>query len=329
MRAIIGLLLATYLTAAVPPLYAASAPKPPTNASRTQAVNTTATKNAACTAIQPFYWEIGDVNARLGSGSVGFLAPQANTPMQIYSAGKWLYGAYVLKRRGGVLQPGDKQALELTSGYNDTGQCTLQSTVADCRGTIGTLGTANLFSYGPGHFEVHAMDAMGLGSLTASQLAAEIAQKLGGGFALGYAAPHLAGGAVSTAQDYAIFLRAVLNPNGLMRMLGSDGVTTVSALGFEPVCTSMLAGCGALSSPASDPTYSLQEETWGYSLGHWVEPDGSYSSPGAAGFYPWITADKSLYGIVSRSEMLSNPAAAKSIKCGRLLRAAWNANTAQ
>ena len=45
-------------------------------------------------------------------------------------------------------------------------------------------------------------------------------------------------------------------------------------------------------------------------------------SPGAFGFYPWISGDKSLYGILAREDADST-AGFKSALCGRLIRQAW------
>jgi len=66
-------------------------------------------------------------------------------------------------------------------------------------------------------------------------------------------------------------------------------------------------------------------ESWHYSVAHWVEDDpkvgdGAFSSPGAFGFYPWIDASKSYYGVVARA---APNGAWASVQCGRLIRKAW------
>ena len=56
--------------------------------------------------------------------------------------------------------------------------------------------------------------------------------------------------------------------------------------------------------------------------------DGSFSSPGLYGFYPWIDASKRYYGIVAREDTnpagLSGPAATsnywQSVLCGQAIR---------
>jgi hypothetical protein len=59
--------------------------------------------------------------------------------------------------------------------------------------------------------------------------------------------------------------------------------------------------------------------------------DGAFSSPGAFGFYPWVTADRQTYGLLAREErsgfITGDPGdrpGVMSVACGRLIRAAWN-----
>ena len=85
---------------------------------RAQAATTTAQTNAQCTGISGFYWEIGDGNGMLASGTGGnTAAPSAGTSMLIASASKWLYGAYLTQFRNGNLLAGDIQSLTMSSGY--------------------------------------------------------------------------------------------------------------------------------------------------------------------------------------------------------------------
>ena len=50
--------------------------------------------------------------------------------------------------------------------------------------------------------------------------------------------------------------------------------------------------------------------------------DGAFSSAGAFGFYPWITADKRYYGMLVR-ETLAPRAYVRSTACGALMRRAF------
>ena len=91
-------------------------------------------------------------------------------------------------------------------------------------------------------------------------------------------------------------------------------------LGTTPVCTNRSNCSSALFSPV--PT----SESWHYSIGHWVEDDpkigdGAFSSAGAFGFYPWIDAGKTSYGVIGR--MAAEGSGFDSAKCGRLIRKAW------
>src|SRR5262249_48883407 len=93
--------------------------------------------------------------------------------------------------------------------------------------------------------------------------------------------------------------------------------------------------CNALYSPVNEsrpgmPTNDVSDEKWHDSIAHWVEEDGTFSSPGADGFYPWIDASKTYYGILARFDPStqssgedSGPAYYASVRCGRAIRNAW------
>ena len=55
--------------------------------------------------------------------------------------------------------------------------------------------------------------------------------------------------------------------------------------------------------------------------------DGAFSSAGAFGFYPWIDATKTLYGIIARVAVAGS--GAESVACGRALRQTWMTAKAQ
>jgi hypothetical protein len=56
--------------------------------------------------------------------------------------------------------------------------------------------------------------------------------------------------------------------------------------------------------------------------------DGAFSSPGAFGFYPWIDATKTYYGIVAR-HVVGAGSYLESAQCGAALRRAFITGTAQ
>jgi hypothetical protein len=111
-----------------------------------------------------------------------------------------------------------------------------------------------------------------------------------------YAFPQLAGGVFANAGDYATFLQAILNNN--LRINGY--------LGQNSVCT--LPGAINPDGSTCNAAYTpIVDENMSYSYGHWVEndysqpySDGSFNSAGAFGFYPWIDASKTYYGVVAR-----------------------------
>src|SRR5690348_12911691 len=73
----------------------------PTDQQRVQAATTTAGNNVQCTALTPFYWEIGDKNGVLVSGTGGdnsSTPPSSATVMGIASASKWIFSTYALEK---------------------------------------------------------------------------------------------------------------------------------------------------------------------------------------------------------------------------------------
>ena len=296
---------------------------PPTDATRIQAATATAQSSTnACTVIQPFYWEVGDKTQRIGSGSVNKAGNAttytAATPMSIASASKWIYGAYVAQQRGGALTVQDIQFLNFRSGYTNFGfsGCERPDTVATCvaRGTNGVQTAAHLnkFFYNGGHMQVHAnlpAPGMNLGAMDNAALAAEVRRALGTDIDLSYVQPQLAGGVVTNANNYAVFLRKLLN----------NQLNLSNLLGRYPVCTNPTTCADALSTPIATG------QNWHYSLGHWVEDDpkgdGAFSSAGAFGFYPWIDASKTTYGVVARFDAAGG--GSESAACGALIRKAW------
>lgn len=260
----------------------------------------------SCSGIGSYYWEVGDRNGPLASGSV--VGPSGdiytrNTTFNIASASKWLYGAYVLQTKTPTAS--DVKSLTLTSGFVDFGICTRMQTVAQCSaaGSNGnyTASADGLFWYGGAHMQKHAADSA-LGPMTRRELGAAMTKTLG--VQVDYSQPQLAGGAVMTPAAYAQFLRKIL-----------DGSLRISdSLGRGAVCTNPASCPTALSTPMPPNV------NWSYSLGHWVETDGAFSSAGAFGFYPWVDKDKRLYGIVARSSAIGGLGSAA---CGAELRKAW------
>ena len=314
---------------------------PGTVAAKTLAAQTAANSHAACTAIAPFYWEIGDKTQTQANGSVGNRWA-ADTSMHIASATKWLYGAYVAELRRGQLTPTDIQHLNFTSGYSSFKSCGNAlnqpgETVASCaqnpdnnKQTPSHLGR---FFYAGGHMQLHAAQQTPLANSGNAALALQINNmlKLDASAAdFEFAQPQLAGGAKTTPAVYAHFLRTTLRGELYISQL----------LGSHVVCTNPGTCPTAVSTPFPHNESPL------YSIGHWVEPaakdgvssagegagDGAFTSPGLFGFYPWIDAGKQWYGIVARATLegtrsrdMAQQPYYLSMVCGREIRKAWMA----
>jgi hypothetical protein len=289
-------------------------------AQRLAAARQTATANAECLAVSPFYYEIGDRNGPLVGEPVGDGTYLATSRMSIASASKWLFGAYVAEVRQGQLDDTDRRATHMLSGYASMADTCggIGTTVGSCfaSGSNDTYTPAKLdrYNYNSGHFQKWGVDN-GMADMTAIDVAHAYQSRLG--ITVAFSGPLLAGGAIMSAADYAVFLRRILH--GELRI--------AALLGSTPTCTQ----------PATCPTADaspLTAEAWHYSIGHWVEDDpetgdGSYSSAGAFGFYPWIDQARNYYGILARSDKSGDNQGYASARCGRLIRKAYMSGVAQ
>jgi len=308
---------------------------PPSDAQRLSAATTTATHTAGCTAVEPFYWEIGDATGKLAGATQPSTAttPAGTTVMELLSASKWLFSSFVVQYRNGVdqLRPEDVAALTMTAGYvnmvNDS--CDPSQTVADCASgaTNGALDSSQIgvFHYNSGHFQhLGATGNLGIAADLHAFLKGHMDPYLGSELTYAWNTVELAGGVLDSAADYAAFLRKILNGTLLMRAaLGTHAVEANTA-----ACTGGMTAC--------IPGAPFTHESLHYSLGHWVEDDpgslgdGAFSSPGYFGFYPWIDSSRTWYGIVARDVDTGDASAfTGSITCGRLIRHAWLTGVAQ
>jgi hypothetical protein len=178
------------------------------------------------------------------------------------------------------------------------------------------------FYYNGGHFQWLADGDLGLGTANNTALRAAVAAKVGDDFSFSYDSPQLAAGIQTIGGDYARFLRKILAAQLRIHDL----------LGSHAVCTNPATCPEAAYAPIPSA------ESWHYSLAHWVEDDpvvgdGAFSSPGAFGFYPWIDAGKTTYGVLARHANVSltggDPVAVDSVVCGRAIRKAWFTGVAQ
>ena len=279
----------------------------------------------SCSLMGDFYWEIGSSSAVLASGK----RPNANasvdrdTKHDIASASKMVFGAFALqdnKNKGFTsLTQSQTGKLTMISGHTtqNTLRCASSPTVSHClnNGTP-TQTRVGKFYYDGEHFQ-KLMTDQGYGSAGRSGIDNAYSAALGQfGFTAGNVA--VSGNLEGSAAGYAEFLKKVMK----------NELELGSKLGFGVVCADAAAfqnKCVARGLPRA--LYSPVNEPWDYSYGHWVEKENgsrvdAYSSPGLFGFYPWISPDKSLYGIISRKSNALN-AYTNSFKCGRAIRKAY------
>jgi hypothetical protein len=249
----------------------------------------------------------------LASGKKGTRYAE-DTAVGIASASKWVWGAYIVEREKADLSKADFQAMTMRSGYVkfDYSTClfTTSATVSKCFMASTNSGfepnAVGRFHYQEGHFQKQAID-LGMGDWTPAMLTTEVNGKLG--VDLTWGSPQPAAGIRTDPAHYRLFLQKLVRGElELSRHLGENGV-----------CTQPSSCPTALSSPAP--------AAWHYSWGHWIEDepntgDGAFSSPGAFGFYPWVSADKSTYGMVVREE-LGFEVYIESANCGRAIRQAY------
>lgn len=266
-----------------------------------------------CRRIQPFYWEIGDGDSVLASFSVG-QEYSRNSEIRMASASKFIFAAYAIEKLRGELSPHQKNLLLMLGGYEDfnPAPCELRFKVSGCfdarKNSRVSKESLGKFYYSGGDAQALAVE-MGLGDLNREGLAREVSRQLGQKFKIEYPNLALAGGAKMTPGDYAQFLKSIVRGDYRIK----------DFLGKEAVCTS--------SASCKTANYSPAKEPWLYSFHHWIELNDkkqveAFSSPGAFGFYPWISADKKVYGVLAREDK-SREAYWESVECGRLIRRAY------
>jgi hypothetical protein len=298
---------------------------PPTSTSVSAATNTA--NGTACSALPKFYWEVGNAYGSEVSGTRGPFPPTHSTNMNVYSAGKWFFGAYLYEKRGGALNSNDLSGIRMLAGYFNGDACTTTSTntVYTCFANTSMStqfpNAVGKFHYGSGNFQWIAAGMSSLSNLTPSQLGLEISSVISPSSSITYTNPTLAGDAKASPDDYTTFLRRIIN--GQIQLSGS-------ALGSQAVCT--MATPGTCTTPQYSPVAQALGEAWHYSIGHWVEDDpstgdGAFSSPGYGGFYPWIDANKQYYGVVARDD--TSLPYADAMVCGRKIRKAWMTGVVQ
>lgn len=282
-------------------------PSTPANP-KIDAMKKVAQQDPACKALGNFYWSVGDQSGRLGQGQIGSQWNE-NTAMAIFSASKMIFSTYVLEKTAGNLTDSLIKGLNFTSGYTGPNEnvCLPSDTVGSCftrdqsRFEPAKVGT---FVYASGHMQKIASVDLGLAPLTRATLANEMMSVLGSDInfifevnELGIqAGPVLAGGIKLAPTTYEKLLTKIVNGTyQIKNFLGSNAVPT---------------GINGVQ----------------YSLGHWVEQDGAFSSVGALGFLPWVDSTKTYWGVIARVERDLSKVATASVSsqvCGQKMRAAF------
>lgn len=289
------------------------------NALKINAVLDTIAATPACRRIGDFYWEIGDRNARLASGQVG-KAYTENTIVLLASASKLPFSAYFVQRFGNP-DATQKQQMTMQAGYMYfvDALCFVQPTIDGCFKAPSPLFPSNSwqnpqevgqFLYSGGNFQKVAVDA-GLGRMTPAALEADMRKWLGSDIGVKVLYPGVASGLAMNAKGYATLLRKIM----------ADELAISGLMGSNSTCTL----------PQTCPTASftpMDWYDWDYSIGHWIErePNGpaeAYNSIGLLGFYPWITPDRQLYGVISTANLDVANAGPNSLVCGKNMREAW------
>jgi hypothetical protein len=257
------------------------------------------------------------------------------TSLEIASASKWLSGSYYSEVAATEVN-GQWQLpaayvpfLNFTSGYdNMTENCPglITSSVQACLNRLNGVGAAAVpngtqtagdvghFYYNSGHLEVFEAGAdpavsgvINGGNDDDSALAQALTSALAAHNVtvnLSFVAPVMAGGIETTAADYAEFLKGLIRTSDPLLMSNFLRPTTQDPYA---VCTNPSDSTCVDANGQPLARYSPVPSTisWHYSITHWIEDDpatgdGSYSSPGKFGFYPWIDASKTYYGILAR-----------------------------
>ena len=211
-----------------------------------------------------------------------------------------------------------------------------------------------VFWYNGAHEEKHGRDYFNLANSNGTDpaLTSTIIQAISPASGASYVQPLIPGGVYASSNQYAAILRGIIAVSSPLLMNG--------ALGTNEICTSpggdyggyTLGGTGAITDGPLGTTARVagKSQNWitqgicnagyspisgnnAYSIAHWHEidqtstpvGDGAYSSPGALGFYPWIDATKTYYGVISRQSTSNGGGGSggASMLCGRAIRKAF------
>jgi hypothetical protein len=275
------------------------------------AAQTTATTNAACTALASgqngndgFYWEIGNAGGIVtdtGSGmtAAGTIGVDYNraSALPIESASKMIYADYVAEYVAStqnnrlVIPAPFVPYLNETSGYNNMPpeSCAAASFILTCldvpsslvtSGTVGTQVTADIgkFYYNAGHAEVlESGQQLAIGDFpTAKITATSLAAKIAAAFAQKGVTVNL------TYRDPAPTTGITTTPADYAAFLQAT-LRASNPLNMQYLLYPTVADPYAVCTNPSDPACAAAavstpipaNESWHYSAGHWIEDDAT------------------------------------------------------
>jgi hypothetical protein len=233
--------------------------------------------------------------------------------------------------------------MNFTSGYTnmtDNGKACDGSTTPDtCLAlkpsyTETVPANIGIFDYDSGHFENHA-GTFGMIGMATSGSAGTLTSAIKTGLGISwssafYSSPLIAGGIYGPIADYVTFLQAIMKGDlAISKDMTYNAACTQNGASYtvDPSGKSVAAfTCKAGGSPLA-PSKDY------YSFGHWIEADADYggdysfSSAGSYGVYPALTADLSLYEVVSRDAQPAYYSGGQqgfnTLRCGTGIRKAW------
>ena len=215
------------------------------------------------------------------------------------------------------------QLLAFTAGFDlgptdgscvGDGNTTLDACVRELydRGLAYEPGTS--FYYGPAHMQVAArMAEIASGQDFVTLFRLQVADPLGLSAATAFVSPsqsnpRASGGAASTADDYAEFLRA---------LLAGEVVSDIETFRADRTAPPVVI----VSRPGAAETNAID---WHYAFGAWREDPAveRLSSPGAFGWYPWIDFDRGYFALIAveRLPLFGFSPAEESVQLGERVR---------
>lgn len=301
----------------------------------------TAQHNRKCTAVAPFYAEIGNattapmwsVNSPAGDSTY-----TRTTLVSVASVSKLPWAAAFVAFLGAAPNAAQAAELNFTAGYigppstnglckygTGGGQYTSFAACVTANPTVlnQTAGAVGNFYYAGNQISRGVLDYLDSGSGTGfgnmynntiGNWYGSVRVELGAGLPnTQYSSFDGAGGMYTNAVDLAVIGQ---------RLLAGGSLLLSTMMSTDCVCT--VASCN----PGT--TYTPMPEKWSYCLGHWIENDpnflrdGAFTSPGGYGADIWIDKTQTYYGLlIEQQAVFGEGNGYNSAQCDALIRNAW------